>query len=137
LKSRLPLIRPICPNQSHSSTIKDTHTKARRITQGAKTIPVPITLFPYPTVLDSSLNVWKISCWGWKAGSPARGGRSCRFLEIGLRIELGRVSCPSGYERGEVAESRVDRRRVSENCPWDSNRADGALAVFCKGQFMV
>jgi hypothetical protein len=90
---------------------------------------VPITLLPYPTVLSSGLNVWKISCWGWKAGSPSRGGRECLFRGIGRRIEVGRERCPMGYDSGAV-ESSDDRRSVRENEPWVSSRAAGALAVF-------
>jgi hypothetical protein len=90
---------------------------------------VPIKLLVYPTVLSSGLNVWKISCWGWKAGSPSRGGRECLFLGIGRRIEVGRERCPRGYDSGAV-ESKEDRRSVRENEPWVSSSAAGALAVF-------
>jgi len=44
-------------------------------------------------------------------------------------MEAGRERWPRGYDSGAV-ESREDRRSVRENEPWDSSRAEGALAVF-------
>ena len=72
------------------------HTRPSKTIQGDSTIPVPRALLTNPTVFSSSLNVWKSSCCGWKAGSPCLGGRSCRFRGGDLRMDDGRLSSPTG-----------------------------------------